>query len=78
MSCLGKPHWDKDFYIVKRDHITLYLWYVKARTTKKDVANLGGFMSRSAAVSYLDRNWKILAEKEVENMLLGDGNVSGT
>ena len=60
--------WGQDFYIVKRDLVTLYLWFIRSRAYKKDVA--GGFPSREAAVAYLSKNWVAMTEKEIENILL--------
>lgn len=62
--------WDKEFYIVKRDHITLYLFHIKSRATKKDIPNLGSFLDKASAELYLRKHWESMLEKEIENILL--------
>lgn len=64
-----KKPWHDNFYIARHDETYVYLWYVKERITKKKLK--GGFISKAAAVLYLEKNWEKLLNERIEDTILG-------
>jgi len=64
-----KAPWHDHFYIARHDEKYVYLWYIKERGTKKKLK--GGFVSRSGATVYLEKNWEIMLNERIEDTLLG-------
>jgi hypothetical protein len=64
-----KP-WDKEYYVARKDCITIYLWIIKRRSTKEPIEGVGGWISKESAELWLSRNWQKQLEKDIENILL--------
>lgn len=63
-----KPLWDSDYYVARKDCITLYLWVVKRRSDKSEVA--GGWTDKWRAEYWLKVNWEKQLSQDIESILL--------